>query len=1035
MISCPDAIQMEGGFDSINANFQLLTPDHSKYAEFFSVLPVLVVEWPKPGFKVPSKVPDEFKLCSQRWGNLRGISFIPIGTIRLYCLNGLDNALHYEILQSQLQHAIELAQNIAKQNPKFVLQILDPSNPCIIEENNILCRFDLSPNHLSAIPFKKLFSLLSEDGKEDLMRNHTSKDYGLCGWNNATRDKRQCGLARPSTFKGTQCPEVQETLVAFTNIIDSCLPAGQSIYNDNERNSHFANKISTGNRIESLRHAKSIVGREGHTPKPNLLTAHCDTHNEKENHSFKWVCSLSLLLFDPATESVLTHKLITYGKAAAGQYLKRYKAFQVHLNGIQAFWNQLDPGLKYITPNLSPPKSSTNWNILSSPHSMKSVLYSVYAAAIHKLFEHYQFMKLNFWYLVALLVNVITSNCPQHFYNEIAALVDDPLLLKGTHIAEMDPFQFGYLLYLHIFQVKQTCSYPVVPRRQPSSNTEGTTQQIHNSMLALGRTIMATRRIGGEEMERNVKFYYQKVVAILCQSCPIDTLDLTQDTMPFGVLGAGPLTAQEIIGVATLVGAFPQCFGSVAEIGHTTRTFSYLCNELTNSPFSAENYRESTSFWIEALCHLLGINAVQAEEVTCKWVQFLSKTVGKYKDSIPPGIYLMYYDCKSGRLKTIMPDGSIVLTQILEVEYLYGDVLPTAFSDSAAFWLVSPKNWSKCTPKKAVKGSKEYNPNDFLPLLPSPGLSLTQSRASGNLRLPIPSQLCVILGQCNQEKIDPVQILVDSTGQRQSDLFWFKKIKHQIDCNVSSEGLSCNKNGTFDFYLVGIRTRTAEIYFPPFWFQLRFTNDRSIVLNDKRWFPTKTAAKNFACFGLIFDKPHLFNNPLVKDLLLPVSLPSASAKLPTNNIHSYRVFINSQRKKTPVPFFVAVQYTKGGKAFFLVDETGEKASKVITKLPFPKATRNYDRNGHSLKSDLVGFIGIKNHNHDGQNGIKVLVAWEDSLETWEFLNAFVKDAPAEVRRYAEANNLKDQRGWKFFLRCKALRIASYTFVTTEDTLS
>ena len=230
--------------------------------------------------------------------------------------------------------------------------------------------------------------------------------------------------------------------------------------------------------------------------------------------------------------------------------------------------------------------------------------------------------------------------------------------------------------------------------------------------------------------------------------------------------------------------------------------------------------------------------------------------------------------------------------------------------------------------------------------------------------------------------------------------------------------------------------KDCKIYFPPFWFQLRFTNDRSIVLNDKRWFPTKTAAKNFACFGLIFDKPHLFNNPLVKDLLLPVSLPSVSAILPSNNIHSYRVFINSQRKKTPVPFFVAVQYTKGGGgAFFLVDETGEKASEVITKLPFPKATRNYDRNGHPLKSEFVGFIGIKNHNQDGKNGIKVLVAWEDSLETWEFLNTFVKDAPAEVRRYAEANNLKDQRGWKFLLRCKALCTARYTFVTTEDTLS
>jgi hypothetical protein len=85
--------------------------------------------------------------------------------------------------------------------------------------------------------------------------------------------------------------------------------------------------------------------------------------------------------------------------------------------------------------------------------------------------------------------------------------------------------------------------------------------------------------------------------------------------------------------------------------------------------------------------------------------------------------------------------------------------------------------------------------------------------------------------------------------------------------------------------------------------------------------------------------------------------------------------------------------------------------------------------------EFVGFIGIKNHNHDGKNGIKVLVAWEDSLDTWELLNTFGKDAPAEVRRYAEANNLKDQRGWKFFLRCTAIRTARYSFVTTEDTVS
>jgi hypothetical protein len=118
-----------------------------------------------------------------------------------------------------------------------------------------------------------------------------------------------------------------------------------------------------------------------------------------------------------------------------------------------------------------------------------------------------------------------------------------------------------------------------------------------------------------------------------------------------------------------------------------------------------------------------------------------------------------------------------------------------------------------------------------------------------------------------------------------------------------------------------------------------------------------------------------------------------------------------------------------------VNEMGEKASEVVTKLPFPKATRNYDMAGHSLMPALVGFLCIKNHHHEGKNGIKVLVAWEDSLDTWEQLNTFVKDAPHEVRRYAEANNLKDQKGWKFLLRCKAIHTAPYSFVTTEDTVS
>jgi hypothetical protein len=45
----------------------------------------------------------------------------------------------------------------------------------------------------------------------------------------------------------------------------------------------------------------------------------------------------------------MTHKFITYGKAAAGQYLERYKSFHTHLQAIKGFWNVLDPSLLLAT--------------------------------------------------------------------------------------------------------------------------------------------------------------------------------------------------------------------------------------------------------------------------------------------------------------------------------------------------------------------------------------------------------------------------------------------------------------------------------------------------------------------------------------------------------------------------------------------------------------------------------------------------------------------------------------------------------------
>jgi hypothetical protein len=375
---------------STQPKWELLTAQHPKFCKFSSQLPVLVVEWPKAGVKAPSKVPDEFKVCQQRWNGLSGVTFLPIGAIRLYALHGLDNALHYEISRDQLEYAVAIAKSIANINPQFTFQVMDPSDPNIYEGDNILCRYDLTPNTISAIPLDSLSYQLAQCAKKDVRRNSLCKDYGICGWNNASRDEQQCGLARPCTFKGTELPDTKQTFCALTQIIKSGFPnSGSPIYNDEERNEHFAQQLACENRIEAFRHAVSIVGREGQLGKPTLLSAHCDTLNEKDNLAFKWVCCISLLLYDPHTGIAMTHKFITYGKAAAGQYLERYKSFHTHLQAIKGFWNDLDPSLKYVSTDLIPPKGSKEWNILSSPHSMKTVLYSVHTAAINQLFKEY----------------------------------------------------------------------------------------------------------------------------------------------------------------------------------------------------------------------------------------------------------------------------------------------------------------------------------------------------------------------------------------------------------------------------------------------------------------------------------------------------------------------------------------------------------------------------------------------------------------------------------------------------------------------
>jgi len=109
--------------------------------------------------------------------------------------------------------------------------------------------------------------------------------------------------------------------------------------------------------------------------------------------------------------------------------------------------------------------------------------------------------------------------------------------------------------------------------------------------------VLEARQVPSDDMKKNIRHYYQRAVANLCQDCPkfpSAGFDPTAASCSVGVFSAGSLTAQEIIGVGATLGMLPLSFAYMVEIGNTTGTFCYLVDKLENSPFTDENHAEST---------------------------------------------------------------------------------------------------------------------------------------------------------------------------------------------------------------------------------------------------------------------------------------------------------------------------------------------------------------------------------------------------------------------------------------------------------
>ena len=445
--------------------------------------------------------------------------------------------------------------------------------------------------------------------------------------------------------------------------------------------------------------------------------------------------------------------------------------------------------------------------------------------------------------------------------------------------------QFGQKFYKHLLHAKKFATYTTVQRRQPSSNIPATLNQVKHSILSIARMVIEARNVPEYEMRKNARFYYQHCVANLCRKCTSDDLTATNFTSgpcDVGVFSAGSLTAQELIGVASVIGVLPLSFAYRAEVGHTTGTFTYLVEKVPNSPFTRENHLESTTIWIKSVSHLLEISAVQAEEVTCKWVQYMRGSTGRYRDSIPHGIDIVYPSLEKMELISMHPDGTTAPTTWMKCKF-HSLESKDGFNilGDPSYWNSKAPEGTRFSPRKSV-GRQDNEPSlsDYFPLAPMNGMTKTASMNIGRMFLPILSQQSVVENMIppfpghKPTPLDVVGILCQAKYGRKN---WCHGELFEIQylCNESDGKPKWGKTEV-PYYRVGIHMKggkfdqlceNKDTYFPPGMFELARHSGGSYVSrkygpggSDKsvRWFPNKNEAKEYACLSLIFSKPHLF---------------------------------------------------------------------------------------------------------------------------------------------------------------------------------
>jgi hypothetical protein len=274
------------------------------------------------------------------------------------------------------------------------------------------------------------------------------------------------------------------------------------------------------------------------------------------------------------------------------------------------------------------------------PHMNTSIHWSAMAAdALLKINRKYRITQQQ---AMALIYSVTACNSPDYFRLITNRLISDENYAKVVfgHSASY----IAIMVYEMIFQYKADASRTkaILPgqRHQPCGNKQGSREAISASvqnMIEKCKSLACYQdRNKSLGCKQDIKMLYWSTLRDFCKS-----------HLKGGVFGAGPLIANKIIQIASLLGLFPFQFLLQSRIAKSTCTYKYLCGE-----FGLDDVNADSPILLDALSFMTQTNHLMAEGMCCKAAQEHDKLE------------------KKGVWETIYPGMSILLPELEEKDNL-----------------------------------------------------------------------------------------------------------------------------------------------------------------------------------------------------------------------------------------------------------------------------------------------------------------------------------------------------------------------------